>query len=138
MIEDRLYTTKELAKEFGVSTRTIHNRLKFLRIKYPDSYEIQRHHNGIPRFFYKGSCLNVDMLTKRSYPERREFNKTLTKAEREYIPPPKMVEDKNGNIYNYFSLKALMKVVTDSTLLEKFMALTMMLWLALCVYIWRV
>jgi hypothetical protein len=132
---NRLYTTKELAKEYNLSMRTVHNRLKFLRYKCPDCYLREKLPNGLPLLKYKGEYLNDDMLRKRHYPERRAFTRSLTKAEREYVPPPVFVEDKEGNEYNYHAVRALLRVLTNSSLLEKFMALNMMLWLGLAVYL---
>lgn len=136
IVAGELYTTKELAKEYSLSMRTVHNRLKFLRYKYPDCYIREKLPNGLPLLKYKGEYLNDDMLRKRHYPERRAFTRSLTKAEREYVPPPVFVKDKEGNEYNYHAVRALLRVLTNSSLLEKFMALNMVLWLGLLTYMW--
>lgn len=138
MINEAFYTTKELSSLYGVSTRTVHNRLEFLRNKYPDSYFVKNLPNGRPRFYYKKEYLNKEMLTMRSYPERRAYSEDVVKERRGYTPPPRVVESNDGEEYNWYSLKALMMVLSNEKLLKKFMALNTVVWLAVLIYVWRI
>lgn len=134
------YTARELSDLLGVSTRTVYNRLAFLRQSKPECYEVVKIYNGRPQFKYKGKYLTVEMLTDRNYSVRKIFHKNMRNKKKstiDYEPPPVTVEDKQGRKYNLIGVKALLRVVTNASLFERFTALTTAFWFALLVYFWR-
>ena len=141
MIEDKLYSTKELSSMFGVSVRTLHNRLEFLRNTKPDSFIVGHIFNGRPVFYYKGSYLTEDMLCKRNYKPRVEYSETKAKAvaEKEWQMPQEFVEDKHGNKYNTTALGAMLRVILNKKLLDRFMYTLAMYWFCMTIFFtWRI
>lgn len=131
MIKEGYITVKGLSEKYNVSVRTIHNRLASFRFEHPEALLVARLDNGRPMFLYKEDCLSEEMITKRHYTKRKKGH-TI-----EYISPPVTITGDDGKEYNLTGLKALLLLLRNTTLLEKFMALNVAFWCGLILYFWR-
>lgn len=119
-------TLSELSKEYGVPSRTLHNRLKVYRDQNPACYRVETNRNNHSKFYYNMMYITKEMVTKRPYTKK-------TKAV-DYTPPPIIVQGEDGTKYNLVALKALLRVVTNRTLFEKFTGMLIFFWVCVIWY----
>lgn len=132
MIFQGYVSIKELSDKYGVSTRTIHNRLADFRREHPEAFQVVHLENGRPMFLYKQDCLSEQMITKRHYIKRKGGQQI------DYNPPPVFVRGQDGKAYNLISVKALLLLLKNTSKLEKFMGLNLLFWCGVILYIWSV
>lgn len=131
MIMEGFYSTRELSEKYGVSTRTIHNRLAPLREQHPESFTVQKIFNGKPIFLYKVEFLTDDLITKRSY-----IRKAPVVPKIDFDMPPVTITGDDGKEYNLIGLKALWKVLTERSAFEKMTTSLIIFWICLIAYFW--
>ena len=132
MIVEGFYSTRELSEKYGISTRTIHNRLAHLRESHPDSFVVQKIFNGKPIFLYKAEFITDDLITSRTY-----IRKAPVVPKIDFDMPPVTITGDDGKKYNLIGLKALLKVLTERSAFEKMTASLLVFWICLIVYFWR-
>lgn len=132
MIVEGFYSTRELSEKYGISTRTIHNRLAPLRESRPDSFVVQKIFNGKPIFLYKAEFITDDLITSRTY-----IRKAPVVPKIDFDMPPVTITGDDGKKYNLIGLKALLKVLTERSAFEKMTASLLVFWICLIVYFWR-
>jgi hypothetical protein len=79
------------------------------------------------------------MITTRPYHRKTTQDLVNEFNERQEDMPDFTIEDEEtGVTYNLFSLKALLHLLRNPTELEKFMALTLAIWLGVAIFAWSV
>lgn len=138
-MSDEFITTNELSELYGVSVRTINNRLARFRKENPDKYKTVPAHTKVVRFLYRRDAITKEMITTRVY-----HRKTIEELVKEFddrqedMPDVTIEDEETGVTYNWFSLKALLRLLRNPTQLEKFMALNLAIWLGLAVFAWSI
>ena len=127
MSDGQWYSLAELSKEYNIPNRTLHNRLETLRKTHPEGYFIIHNDKNHPKFYYNRDLIDDNDIKKRHYEKKQQ--KGI-----DYEPPPVIVKSQKGEHYNLVGLKALLKVVTDRTLFEKFTGMLMLFWAILIIY----
>lgn len=139
MSTEEFITTNELSELYGVSVRTINNRLARFRKENPDKYKAVPAHTKVVRFLYKRDAITKEMITTRPYHRKTTQDLVDEFNERQEDMPEFTIEDEEtGVTYNLFSLKALLHLLRNPSKLEKFMALTLAIWLGVAIFAWSI
>jgi transposase len=136
-MSEEYITTNELSKLYGVSIRTINNRLARFRKENPDKYKAVPAHTKVIRFLYRKDAITKEMITVRQYHKKTDADLIQEFNDRQEDMPDVTVEDEEtGVVYNLFSLKALLHLLSNPSQLEKFMALNLALWIGIAIFTW--
>jgi transposase len=122
-------TAREVADMFHLSIRTANNRLATFRKDNPTAYKEITTNTKHKKYLYKASAITKENVGTRHY-IRKE--KHIQNTE---LPPIYIVDVESGTKYNYFALKALLRVLESTTMFERFVALDSFIFILIIIYL---
>lgn len=127
--EETYLTAREVADMFHLSIRTANNRLTTFRKDHPKDYKEVITNTKHKQYLYKASAITKENVGTRHYIKHEKHIDEIQ------LPPIFMVDTETGTRYNYFSLKALLRVLESSTLMERFVVLDSFIFALIIIYL---
>lgn len=122
-------TAQEIASMYHLSIRTTNNRLSVLRKEKPDCFKEVLTKTKHKQYLYLATAITKENVGTRHYVKHE---KVIPEVE---LPPIYLVNPEKGMQYNLFSLKALLMVLENTTLFERFVALDSIIFVCIIVYL---
>lgn len=127
--ETYLMTAREVAEMFHLSIRTANNRLSTFRKEHPNDFEEITTNTKHKQYLYKASAITKENVGTRHY---KKHKKKVAEVEL----PPVFIEDEETKVkYNFFALKALLRVLESATMFEKFVVLDSFIFALIIIYL---
>lgn len=126
---EQYLTAQEISSRYGLSIRTTNNRLSVLRKNAPTCYKEVLTNTKHKQYLYKASAITKENVGTRHY---IKHEKRIPEVG---LPPIYIVNPKKGLRYNIFALKALLKVLENTTLFERFIALDSVIFVFVLIYL---
>ena len=126
---EQYLTAQEISSRYGLSIRTTNNRLSVLRKNDPTCYKEVLTNTKHKQYLYKASAITKENVGTRHY---IKHEKRIPEVG---LPPIYLVNPKKGMRFNYFGLKALLLVLENTTLFERFVALDSVIFVFVLIYL---
>ena len=122
-------TAREVADMYHLSIRTANNRLSAFRKEHSDSFKEVMTNTKHKQYLYLASAITKENVGTRHYVKREKH------IEEVQLPPIYIIDTESGVRYNYFSLKALLRVLESATLMERFIVLDSFIFIFIIIYL---
>ena len=122
-------SAREISDMFGLSIRTTNNRLTAFRKEHPKDYKEVKTNTKHKQYIYKASAITKENVGTRHYIKKEK------KVPEIQMPPIYIIDTEDGRRYNIFALRALLRVLENTTLFERFIALDSIIFVIIIFYI---
>ena len=129
MNEEGYLTAREISEMFELSIRTTNNRLTVFRKENPTAYKEVKTNTKHKQYVYKASAITKENVGTRHYIKHEK------KVPEVDIPQIYVVDSVSGKEYNYVGIRALLRVLEDTTLFERFVALDSVVFVFVIIYL---
>lgn len=128
-LDETYITARDVADMFHLSIRTTNNRLTTFRKEHPNDFKEVITNTKHKQYLYKASVITKENVGTRHYIKHEKHIEDVQ------LPPIYLIDTESGVRYNYFSLKALLRVLESSTLMERFIVLDSFIFIFIIIYL---
>ena len=122
-------TAREIAEMYHLSIRTTNNRLSTFRKENPNSFKTVMTSTKHTQYLYLASAITKENVGTRHYIKHK-------KKVADIELPSVYIEDEETKVkYNFFALKALLRVLESATMFEKFVVLDSFIFALIIIYL---